>query len=147
MNFSSLCAKGLGALTAGLVLYDAHKNGTINGTMNAKRNVANTVVDQYVQSNHIGKMSTVEVNAKKAWFNMIMDNNIKEFFDATGGYISGFVSSIVTDIIPAALATGALAFKNRGGKLCSLGLLIYGAKYFLHDIMNVGKRDYLKENI
>ena len=31
MNFSSLCAKGLGALTAGLVLYDAHKNGTING--------------------------------------------------------------------------------------------------------------------
>lgn len=147
MNFMSLCAKGIGALTAGAILYDAHKNGTINGTMNAKKGVANTVVDQYVQSNHIGKKSTVEVKAKKAWFNMVMDNNLKEFFDATCGYVSGFISSCVTDIIPAALATGALVFKNKGAKLCGLGLLVYGAKYLIYDIMSVGKRDYLKEEI
>jgi len=150
MDIYSVASRAIGAVTAGLVLYDAHKNGTINGTTNAKNNIANTLVDQYVQSNQINKVSSVDMNAKKAWFRYMLDSNIKEPFDATLGYISGVFKSLTTDIIPAALATGALLLSKKdgvSGKLCGLGLLAYGAKYLLYDVMSIGKRDYLKHDI
>ncbi len=151
MNFYTLASKALGVMTAGIIAYDAHKSGTINGTMTAKKNVANTMVDHYVQSNNISKLSTIEANSKKAWFRFVMDNNIKEFFDATVGYIGGFVSNVVDNVVPAALATGTLVCGAKKapkvGKLCGLGLLLYGAKYMLFNVMSLGKRDYLKENV
>lgn len=147
MDIYSLCSKAVGSVTAALVLYDAHKNGAMTGTMNAKRNIAGTMVDQYVQSNHISKSSAVEMNAKKTWFRFVMDNNIKESIDATVGYVSGVCKSFVSDVIPAALATGALMMNKKGSKLCGLGLLAYGAKYLFYDVMTLGKRDYLKEDV
>lgn len=149
MDVYSAASKAIGAVTAGLILYDAHKNGTIRGTMEAKQNIADTLVDHYVQSNQLGKVSSVEMNAKKTWFRFILDNNIREPFDATLGYIKGFWQGLVTDIVPATLATGALLLSKKGGvsgKLCGLGLLAYGAKYLLYDVMSIGKRDYLKSD-
>ncbi len=147
MNVYSAAAKIVGAATAGLVLYDAHKNGTIKGTMDSKLNTANSMVDHYIQSNIMEKSSTVEMNAKKGFFRFVMDNNLRESINATCGYVSGFLSSCVTDIIPAALATVAMLSNNKIGKFCGLGLVAYGAKYLLYDIMTVGKRDYLKETV
>ena len=37
MNFYTLASKALGVMTAGIIAYDAHKSGTINGTMTAKK--------------------------------------------------------------------------------------------------------------
>jgi len=146
MNVTTICSKALGIATAGLVIYDAHKNGLIHGTMNAKQNVSNTVVDAYIHSTKTSKLSTVEANAKKSWFRFVLDNHIKEPFDACCGYIGGVFNSVINDIVPTALAIGAIAGK-RFGKLCGLGLAIYGAKYLLCDVMSIGKRDYLKEDI
>lgn len=150
MDIYSAASKAIGAVTAGLILYDAHKNGTIKGTMEAKRNISNTLVDHYVHSNQLDKVSSVDMNAKKTWFRYVLDNNIKEPIDATIGYIKGIGKSLVTDIIPASLATGALLLSKKGsitGKMCGVGLLLYGAKYMLYDVMSLGKRDYLKEEI
>ncbi|MBQ2870280.1 hypothetical protein IJE86_01110 [bacterium] len=147
MDVSSLCSKAVGAITAGLVLYDAHKNGTITATRNAKTAVANHLVDEYVHTNKINKVSTVEVNAKKAWFRHVMDNNILEAITSAFGYVKGVCKSFVTDVIPAALATGALLLNKKGSKLCGLGLLAYGTKYLLYDVMSIGKRDYLKDSV
>lgn len=150
MGVCSLASRAIGTLAAGLVLYDAHKNGTIGATMKTKQSIANTLVDEYVQSNQIGTVSTVEMTAKKAWFRHVLDNKIKEPLNATAGYVSGFCKSFVNDVIPAALATGALLLSKKDGitgKLCGLGLLMYGAKYLLYDVMSVGKRDYLKLDV
>lgn len=151
MNIAAICSKTIGIVSAGLIMYDAHKNGQIMSTMNAKQNIADTMVDQYIQSNNISKLSTVEANTKKAWFRFVMDNNIKEPIDSTIGYVKGFLESVVNDIIPAVFATGAIVFGGKKlptvGKLCSLGLIAYGLKYMLFDIMSLGKRDYLKEKV
>ena len=149
MGIYSLCSKILGATTAGLVLYDAHKNGVLTGTRNAKSNIADTVVDEYINSNNIAKVSSVELNAKKSWFRFVMDNNIKESIDSTFGYAKGVWESFVSDIIPATLATGALLSKKNSvtGKLCGLGLVAYGAKYLIYDIIGIGKRKYLADKL
>lgn len=150
MGVYSLASRAIGALTAGLVLYDSHKNGTISATMKTKQAIASNLVDEYVQSNQIGTVSTVEMTAKKAWFRHALDNKIKEPFNAVKGYVSGFCKSFVNDVIPASLATGALLLSKKdgiAGKMCGLGLLIYGAKYLLYDVMSVGKRDYLKLDV
>ena len=149
MNFYSICSKGLGALTTGLVVYDAHKNGVLTGGKESKSNVAATVLDEYVNSNSISKVSTVEMNAKKSWFKFVMDNNIRESIDASLGYVKGTWDSLVSDIIPAALATGALLSKKNGFvcKMCGIGLVVYGAKYLLYDVMGIGKRKYLAHKV
>ena len=149
MNMASLCSKGLGVLTAGLVLYDAHKNGLMTGVRNAKSNISDTIVDQYINSNNISKVSTVELNTKKTWFRFIMDNNVKEAVDSSLGYVKGAWDSFVSDIIPAALATGAILSKKNStsGKLFGLGLVAYGVKYMLYDVMGIGKRRYLADKV
>ena len=162
MDLASVGSKTLGLLTAGLVVYDAHKNGLLMGTTNAKQKVANMMTDNYVQTLSTSKLSTVEGNAKKTWFRFVMDNKIKEPFDATVGYIKGVLNSVINDVVPTALAIGTFAFGSKkitdsagktikkprlGGKLCGLGLAIYGIKYLLFDAMSIGKRDYLKEEV
>lgn len=149
MNIYSLCSKGLGVLTAGLVVYDAHKNGMITGSRNAKSNLADTIVDEYINTSRISKVSTVEMNAKKSWLRFVMDNNIKESFDSVCGYLKGVWDSFVSDIVPAALATGAILSKRNGltGKLCGIGLVAYGAKYLVFDVMGIGKRKYLGDKV
>ncbi len=149
MNMASLCSKGLGVLTAGLVLYDAHKNGLMTGVRNAKSNISDTIVDQYINSNNISKVSTVELNTKKTWFRFIMDNNVKEAVDSSLGYVKGAWDSFVSDIIPATLATGAILSKknSKSGKLFGLGLVAYGVKYMLYDVMGIGKRRYLADKV
>ena len=162
MDLASVGSKTLGLITAGLVVYDAHKNGLIRGTMCAKKNIANTVTDNYVQSLSTSNLSTVEGNAKKSWFRFVLDNNIKEPFDATAGYIKGVLNSVVNDVIPTALAIGTFAFgstkttdsagrtikkASKIGKICGLGLALYGIKYLLFDVMSIGKRDYLKDDV
>lgn len=149
MNIVSLCSRGLGVLTAGLVLYDAHKNGVLTGVRNAKSNLADTIVDQYINSTNISKVSTVELNTKKNWFRFVMDNNIKESVDSSFGYVKGAWDSFVSDIIPATLATGAIISKKNSvsGKLFGLGLVAYGAKYLVFDVMGVGKRRYLADKV
>ena len=145
MNIYSICSKGLGVLTAGLVIYDAHKNGLINGPQIAKTNIANTMVDEYINANSISKVSSVEMNAKKSWFRFVMDNNIREAIDSSLGYIKGVWQSFVSDIIPAALATGAILSKKNGitSKVCGVGLVLHGIKYLIYDIAGVGKHKYL----
>ncbi len=149
MNIYSLCSKGLGVLTAGLVVYDAHKNGVITGSRNAKTNLSNTIVDEYINANNISKVSTVEMNAKKSWLRFVMDNNIKESIDSACGYVKGVWNSFVSDIIPAALATGALLSKKNGllGKACGIGLVAYGAKYLIYDVMGIGRKKYLADKV
>ena len=149
MNIYSLCTKLLGVTTAGLVVYDAHKNGVITSHRNAKSNVADNVVDEYINSMNTSKVSTVEANAKKSWLKFVMDNNIKEAIDASFGYVKGVWDSFVSDIIPAALATGALLTKKNsmGCKLCGIGLVAYGAKYLIYDVIGIGKRKYLSDKV
>ena len=145
MNIYSICSKGLGALTAGLVLYDAHKHGMIMGTMHSKSNLSSNIADEYINAHNISKVSSVEMNAKKSWFRFVMDNNIKESIDASLGYVKGCWESFVSDLVPATLATGALLSKKNSvfGKICGLGLVAYGVKYLIYDIMGIGKRKYL----
>lgn len=151
MKIGSLATKTFGILTASILAYDAHKCGTMNSTMKAKRNVANSMVDHYIHSNQISKPSTIEANSKKAWFRFVMDNNIGECINSVLGYVGGVVGSFVDNIIPASLATGAIICGPKKapmvGKLCSLGLLAYGLKFLLYDVMSVGKKNYLKEEI
>ena len=145
MNIYSICTKGLGALSAGLVAYDAHKHGVTMGTMHSKSNLAANMTDEYINAHSISKVSSVELNAKKSWFRFVMDNNIKESIDTALGYVKGCWESFVSELVPATLATGALLSKKNSvfGKVCGLGLVIYGAKYLVYDVIGFGKRKYL----
>ena len=50
---------------------------------------------------------------------------------------------MASDVVPAALATGALISK-KFAKVFSIGLLLYGIKYLLFDVIDIGRPDHLK---
>ena len=161
MKALSIIPKALGMLTAGLVVYDGHKNAVRTSHAQAKSSVADDMVDNYVNTLSVSKPSTVEVNAKKSWFKFCMDSTIVEKFNAVCGYVSGFVSSVVDDVIPTALAIGSFIPGKKvvdaagkttrktpvAGLVCAAGLLLYGLNFMLFDVIGIGKRDYLnREN-
>ena len=50
---------------------------------------------------------------------------------------------MASDIVPAVLATGALLGK-KSSKFFGIGLLIYGIKYLIFDVMDLGRPNHLK---
>ena len=88
----------------------------------------------------------ISTSRLKDWFfRTNADWNFPDKVNAFTGYISGAFKQITYDVIPAALATGALLSKKYS-KYFGIGLLAYGIKYLLCDVMDIGKPNYLKTN-
>ncbi|MDD3236486.1 MAG: hypothetical protein PHV37_00130 [Candidatus Gastranaerophilales bacterium] len=138
MGKYSIISKGIGAAAAGMMLYDAGRAGVVNSAKTQKCYTADRLPDQYINSMRMNDNSAIGNKLKKGLFKWQMDDNIGEFFSSIGGFFSGAGTSLVSNVIPAALATGAIMFK-KAGKFCGLGLLACGAKYLLYDVLNVGK--------
>jgi len=68
-----------------------------------------------------------------------LDENLSGFFTGIGGYVKGFTSMLVTNIVPAALSVGAILTKGLASKLCGAGLLAYGGIFLAQEIFGIGK--------
>ncbi len=144
MNWN-VASKIAGGLTAAYVLYNANYTGRKVSAENVKRKAANRMLHYYIPSRRMEDRNISTSRLKDWFFRTNADWNFPDKVNAFTGYISGAFKQITYDVIPAALATGALLSKKYS-KYFGIGLLAYGIKYLLCDVMDIGKPNYLKTN-
>ncbi len=146
MNKFTVISKIAGTAAAGLLLFDAHSQGKHASRKEQINMSANRLPDEYLNSMRLDKQSAVTNKLKKRFFRWQLDTNIPEFFAGIKGYFKGATENLTTNIIPAALATGAILFK-KAGRFCAVGLALCGVKYLLNDVFSIGKPKILGDKI
>ncbi len=146
MNKFTVMSKIAGTAAAGLLLFDANARGVVNSRKEQINTTANRLPDQYINSMRMDKFSVTGNKLKKSFFKWQMDNSIPEFFAGISGYFKGLVGNLTENVIPVALATGALLF-NKAGRFCAVGLGLCGLKYLMYDVMSIGKPKTLGDKL
>ncbi len=146
MNKFTVMSKIAGTAAAGLLLFDANSRGVVNSRKEQIRTTSNRLPDQYVNSMRMDKYSVSGNKLKQAFFKWQLDTGIPEFFAGIGGYIKGVTGNLAENVIPVALATGALMFK-KAGRFCAVGLGLCGLKYLVNDVFCIGKPKVLGDKL
>lgn len=145
MNKLNVASKIAGGLAAGYVLYNANYAGTKVSAENVKRKAADRIGGYYMDSRRMEDRSIITSKLKDTYFRSNADWNFPDKINALTGYIGGAFEQMAADIVPAALATGALISKKYA-KYFGAGLALYGIKYLVCDVMDIGRPNYLKTN-
>ena len=143
MNKWNIAAKVAGTLTAGMVLYNAHDVGKKHSAEHVKEKSASRLNKLYMRSRRMEDLSESTSKLKDWYFRTNADWNLPDKINAITGYVSGAFQQMASDVVPAVLATGALISK-KFAKVFSIGLLLYGIKYLLFDVIDIGRPDHLK---
>ena len=143
MNKWNVAAKVAGTLTAGMVLYNAHDVGKKHSEEAVKEKSAARLSKIYMRSRRMEDLSESTSKLKDWYFRTNADWNLPDKINAITGYVSGAFQQMASDVVPAALATGALISK-KFAKVFSIGLLLYGIKYLLFDVIDIGRTNHLK---
>lgn len=143
MNKWNVAAKVAGTITAGMVLYNAHDVGKKHSAEAVKEKSAKRLTNIYMRSRRMEDLSETTSKLKDWYFKSNADWNLPDKINAIKGYFSGAFEQLTSDIVPAALATGALLSKKLA-KVFSIGLLLYGIKYLICDVIDVGRPNHLK---
>lgn len=143
MNKLVIASKIAGGIAAAGVLYNMHHSGVRGAAENTKLKQANRIRDAYIPSRRLNDPSKLTSNLKDSWFRFNADLNFPDKINAFTGYVKHSFKQLATNIVPATLATGALLSKNYS-KFFGLGLVLYGVKYFVCDVIDIGRPNYLK---
>ena len=141
MNWNAV-SKIAGGITAAAVLYNAHGVGKKMSEEHVKEKAAHRMIYFYVPSRRTDDRNEITNKLKDWYFRVNADWNLPDKINAFTGYIKGAFTQMASDVIPAILATGALLTK-KCPKLFTGGLLLYGIKYFICDVMDIGRPNNL----
>ena len=141
-NYGKYIARGIGAVTLGLVARDAHYFGKIKADMEMKTKSANAA-DYYLHNTmDLDKPSKTKSDLQNFVFKYELDNNFRGFVNAGVGYVKGLFSGITHDIVPLALGTTALLAKSKTlFKGSAIGLAAYGVYAIIKDGLGWGKHN------
>lgn len=144
MNLSgkvtNVLAKTAGVVGLGLVLIDAHTAGKIEAPKNEKNIKTEALTEHYLNDMSLDSPSVVKSAVKKKIFNFYADEHFTDFFTNAGGYINGFSSMLVKNVVPLGLSIGTLlAPKGIITKLFGAGLVVYGGIFLLQEMFGIGK--------
>lgn len=147
-KFLSKCLiKGAGAITVGLIGYDAYKRACWKSKMDTKLMTADMMQRTHLTSQLLDMNSQVRADAKNGFHQWLLGTNIPTFFSGITGFVKGALSSMADNVVPLAMATGALMFKGGMSKFCGIGLGLYAAHFFLTELCGIGKPDYLPDKV
>lgn len=144
-NPGTYLIKGVGAAALGLMAYDSHVAGRIEADSYQKKKNAGASLNAYENTTRLAKPSAIQASLKKTLFNFEQDNNFRGFINSGIGYLKGFGSMLVSNIIPLGLGVATAVTKGLPQKICAGALGAYGLVTFMQDICGVGNKNYLKK--
>ena len=139
IKISEVLAKTAGYGSLGLLAYDSHVAGTIEGPRTEKNFKAENLSDQYLNNMKLDSPSIVKSEVKKGIFRFMADETLSSFFTNIGGYVSGFSKMLVSNVIPLGLSIGAVCTKGAVSKGFGIGLAAYGGIFLLQEAFGIGK--------
>ena len=132
-----------GGLTAAALMYNAHHAGNMHSREYVKIRTGERMKHFYLPSRRMDERNLTTSKLKDKWFQMTMNWNLPDAINSAVGYVKGGFSQLANDFVPTALATGALLSK-KCCKFFAIGLMCYGIKYLLCDVIGLGKINNLK---
>lgn len=142
MNSSGILnylTKAVGVAGLGLIAYDAHYAGKMEAPVYEKNHKAESLADRYIDDTKLESPSVIQSAVKKRLFQYNMDENLTGFFTSTAGYLKGFTSMLVGNVVPLGLSVGTFLGKGTFSKLCGAGLIAYGGIFLLQEAFGIGK--------
>ena len=141
---SKLITKGLGLAALGMVAYDSHYVGKLQSDLYASEKDAASTAYYFNNSRYVTDMRKSTEAIKNASYTMELDQTYKRFFNEGIGYIKGFASMLVNNVIPLGLGLGALFGGKVASKGSAIGLAVYGAYKFIKNFFGLGTPPGLK---
>lgn len=135
---ADILTKAAGIIGLGLVGYDSHKTAMFNSAMSTKEIKSNSLTRHYMEDLSIDSPSVVKNRVREGLFRFNLEENISGFFTSIAGYIKGFATMLMHNIIPTGLALGAI-IKNPVSKYCAIGLVAFGGMCLFQEIFGTGK--------
>lgn len=139
IKISSVLAKGAGVAGLALIGIDANSAGRAESSKFEKNHKSEALVEHYLADTKLESPSIVKSAVKKRIFQYNVDENFSGFFTSITGYLKGFNSMLVDNVIPLGLSAGALLTKGVASKMFGVGLLVYGGVFLLQEAFGVGK--------
>lgn len=137
--------KAAGVAGAGILLYDAHKEGVRISDIQARKANSDAALDWFDNTRNLHQPSTVNMKLKDKLFNWELTNNIRAFFNSGIGYVKGFAGMMLTDVVPWALTAAALVtkgpsatHKGTAAKASGIGLGLYALYAFAKNVCGLG---------
>ncbi|MBS4759080.1 MAG: hypothetical protein KHX03_00065 [Clostridium sp.] len=146
MDYFKLGSRIAGAAAAAMVVYDAHNAGIKTSAENIKIRSSERLTDEFLKSRRMEDRSIITSKLKDKFFRDNADWNLPDKVNGVTGYFGGAITQALYDIIPAILATGALVSKKYP-KVFGAGLALYGLKYIICDVMDIGRPNNLRTDL
>lgn len=140
IKVADILAKGVGIAGLGYVAYDSHLAAKIESGKMQKDIKSDAIENHYLSDMKAENSSIIQSKIKKRVTDFYMDENISDPFTRAGGYIKGFSSMLVNNIVPLGLSVGALvAPKGIVSRMFGVGLLAYGGIFLAQEFLGIGK--------
>lgn len=137
--------KAAGVAGAGMLLYDAHKEGARISDITVKKGNADAALDWYENTRNLHQPSAINMKLKDGLFNWEISSNLRAFINSGIGYVKGFAGMMISDVVPWALTAAALVTKgpsatNKGtmAKASGIGLGLYALYAFAKNVCGLG---------
>ena len=130
--------KAGGLAGAGILLYDAHKEGARISNQYAKKREAEMDLYWFDNTRNLIKPSQFNINMKDKLFNWELSQNFTKFVNAGIGYAKGFGSMVCNDVMPWALSAAAIFTKGTAAKLSGAALGLYSIYGFAKNVCGLG---------
>lgn len=139
-SISTLAVKAAGLAGIGAIAWDAHSHAKAKGAMTERNEKTDSLTKSYMGQFKSDSASFVKDSVKKRLFAFEADENVSGFFTNLKGYVGGFASMLIDDVVPLGLSLGALvAPKGLISKGFGLGLIAYGGVFLAQEFFGIGK--------
>ena len=133
-----IITKGIGIGALGVVAYDSHYVGKMQSDLYATEKDAASTGYYLNNAATLGSMSKTQEAIKNMAFDTELDQTYKRFFNEIIGYVKGFCSMLIENVVPFGLGLGALLAKGKAAKICAHGIGIYAVYTFIKNFFGIG---------
>lgn len=136
--------KATGVAAIGASVYDAHVLAKLKADQYSQQKEADRVCDAFQNTLYLEQPSTVMSAVKKKIFDFQLENNFFVPINSLLGYLKGFGSMLLYNVVP--LALGGLALFGKGKvipRASALGIALYGAYQVLREGFGLGRANRL----
>lgn len=136
-----LAAKAAGVIGVGAILYDSHEFAKLEAYDKKHTGNADAGLKYFKNTEYLTNDSSITAKFKEAIFNWELGNRIRGAWNATTGYIGGFLGHSFSNVIPLAASIGAVAFKGTKCKIAA-GVLALSTLYngIVHGLSHINTK-------
>ena len=137
-NAGKYLRKGFGLAALGLVGYESHYLGKIQADRFATEKDVESTMHYLNNTMYNGKLSPIRQGIKEKAYDMELNQGWRRFFNLGIGYIKGFGSMLINNVVPLGLGLTTLFGKGKVSKFGAIGLAVYAAGSLIKNFFGIG---------